>query len=217
MIRSKLALISSVVLFVICMLLYFPFSNNVRLGASATFMSFPIRNQNGFIFLGIFGSILFIIAMILLVIGMKKYRFRTIVIVAIVYTVLPNLLITVYQEMLANGIEAISYDGNGKCNFKYVSKDLLNSECTIVLHNHSNKAVPFELEFLDSYFMEDEARMESLMNLAGPYSFTIEGNSKKSIHLKKLLELSNVPNHIEGGTSFNIHFKLIDGETTRTF
>jgi hypothetical protein len=34
--------------------------------------------------------------------------------------------------------------------------------------------------------------------------------------LKELLELSDVPNRIGGGTSFNIHFKLIDGETTRT-
>ena len=63
--------------------------------------------------------------------------------------------------------------------------------------------------------MEDEVRMESLMNLAGPYSITIEANRKKSIHLKELLELSDVPKHIDGGTSMNIHFKLIDKKTVR--
>jgi hypothetical protein len=73
-----------------------------------------------------------------------------------------------------------------------------------------------ELEFLDSFFMEDEVRMESLMNLAGPYIITIEANRKKSIHLKELLQLSDVPKHIDGGTSNNIHFKLSDGEKTRT-
>ena len=216
MIRSKVALISSVVILGICMYLYFPFPNNVMLEARSTFMSFPIRNQDGYIFLGIIGSVLFIIAMILLVIGMKKYHFRTIVIVVIVYAILPNLLITMYQETLASGITAISYDGNGNCNFEYVSEDLLNGECNLVLHNRSNEDVSFELEFLDSFFMEDEVRMESLMNLAGPYSITIEANRKKSIHLKELLELSDVPKHIEGGTSYNIHFKLIDGENTRT-
>ena len=90
MIRSKVALISSIVLLGICMYLYFPFPNNVMLEARATFMSFPIRNQDGYIPLGIIGSVLFIIAMILLFIGIKKYRFRTIVIVVIVYAILPS-------------------------------------------------------------------------------------------------------------------------------
>ena len=186
------------------------------LEARSTFMSFPIRNQDGFILLGIIGSSLFIIAMTLLVIGMKKYRLRTIVIVVIIYAILPNVLITMYQETLASGITAISYDGNGHCNFEYVGKDLLNGKCNFVLHNRSGKDISFELEFLDSFFMEDEVRMESLMNVAGPYNITIEANHKKSIHLKELLELSDVPKHIEGGTSNNIHFKLIDGEKTRT-
>jgi hypothetical protein len=156
MIRSKVALISSVIILSICMYLFFPFPNNVMLEARSTFMSFPICNQDGYILLGIIGSVLFIIAMILLVMAMKKYHFRTIVIVVIVYSILPNLLITMYQETLASGIKAISYDGNGNCNFEYVSEGLLNGECNLVLHNRSNKAVSFELVFLDSYFMEDE-------------------------------------------------------------
>ena len=216
MIKSKLALISSVIILGICMYLYFPFPNNVMLDARSTFMSFPISNQEGYILLGIIGSVMFIIAMILLVIGIKKYHFRTIIIVVIVYALLPNLLISVYQETLASGITAVSYDGNGQCNFESVSKDLLNGECSLVLHNRSNEAVSFELEFIDSFFTEDEVQMESLMNLAGPYSITIEANRKESIHLKELLELSDVPKHIEEGTSSDIHFKLIDGENTRT-
>ena len=216
MIRSKAALISSAIILCICIYLYFPFPNNVLLDARSTFMSFPINNQEGYIVLGIMGSALFIIAMILLARGMKKYHFRTIVIVIVVYALLPNLLITMYQETLASGIDALSYDENGKCNFDSVGKDLLNGECSFVLHNRSNEIVTFELEFLDSYSRDDEERMQSLMNVTGPYSITIEANHKKSIHLKELLDVSDVPNHIEGGTSFNIHFKLIDGENTRT-
>ena len=49
MIRSKVALISSVVILCICMYLYFPFPNNVMLEARSTFMSFPIRNQDGYV------------------------------------------------------------------------------------------------------------------------------------------------------------------------
>ncbi len=214
-IKNKFPLISSIVILGICMFLYFPSPYNVMIEAYFTFMSFPIRNQDGFILLGIIGSVLFIIAMILLFISLKKYRLRTIVIVVISFAILPNLLITLYQETLASGIMAVSYDGNGECNFENVREDLLSGECSLVLHNRSNKSVSFELEFLDSYFIENEVRMESLMNLAGPYIITIEANSKKSIHLKELLDVSDVPKHIEGGTSFNIHFKIIDDETTR--
>jgi len=186
------------------------------LDAYSTFMSFPISNQDGYIVLGIIGSAMFLIAIILLVIGMKKYHFRTIVIVVIVYTFLPKFLIMTYQETLASGIMAISYDGEGQCNFENVSEDLINGECNLILHNRSNEAVTFELEFLDSYFMEDGVRMESLMNVVGPYSITIEANQEKSIYIKELLDLSGIPKHIESGTSFNVHVNLIDGETKRT-
>ena len=121
-----------------------------------------------------------------------------------------------YQETLASGIDALSFDESGKCNFDSVGKDLINGECSFVLHNRSNETVTFELEFLDSNYRDDEERMESLMNVTGPYSITIEANHKKSIHLKELLDVSDVPNHIDEGTSFNIHYKLIDGENTRT-
>lgn len=194
------------------MYLYFPFPKNELLDARSTFMSFPIRKQDGYVSLGIIGSVLFIFSMILIVIGIKKYHLRTVIIVVLVYALLPKLLITVYQETLASGISANSYDGNGMCSFQYVNEDLSIGECNFILHNRSNGAVSFELEFLDSYSLEKEVRMESLMNLGGPYSITIEANQKKSIYLKELLNLKDVPKHIDGGTSWNIHFKLTDGE-----
>ena len=214
MIKNKLALISSFVILVICMSLYFPFPNNVMLEARATFMSFPIRNQDGYILLGVIGSVLFIIGMVLLMISIKKYHIRTFLIAVIVYAFLPHILITIYQETFASGIYAISYDNNGTCDFNAEGDDLLKGECNFLLHNRSNQDVTFELEFLDSSLWE-EIRMESLMNLAGPYTITIEANRKKSINLKEILNVKDVPKHIEGGSSNNIHFKLIDGKTIR--
>jgi len=153
--------------------------------------------------------------MILLIVGIKKYHFRTIIITLIIYALLPKLLITIYQETLAVGISAISYDGNGTCEFQDMNENLLDGECNLMLHNRSNETVSFELEFLDSLFMEDEVRMESLMNIGGPYSITIEANRKKSVHLKGFLDLSDVPKHIDGGSSMNIQLKLIDKKTVR--
>lgn len=216
MIRRKSALISSAIILSICMYLYFPFPNNLMLDSRVTFMSFPIRNQDGYIVLGIIGSFLFVIAMVLLVLGLKKYHFQTVIIVAIAYVLLPLELITLYQETFASGISAISYDGKGECTFDAVNENLLSGECKFILQNHSNEAVSLNLELLDSYFLDDETRMESLMNISGPYSIIIEANEKKSIHLNELLDVTNVPKHIEGGTLHNVHFKLIDSESERT-
>ena len=216
MVRNKAALICSIVILCICMHLSSLFPNNEWVEARSTFMSFPIRNQDGYIVLGIVGSVLFIMAMILWAIGVKKnYRLGTIIMVVILYSLLPKMIHTLYQETLASGIMAVSYNGKGTCKFEYVSADLLNGECSFMLQNRSNEDVSFELEFLDSYFTEDGVRMESLMNVAGPYQITIEANRKKSIHLKELLDLSDVPNHIDGGSSNHIHFNLIDRETKR--
>lgn len=215
MIKNKVGLLSSIIILCICMFLYFPYPSNVTFEARSMFMSFPMSNKDGLVFTGIIGSVLFIIAIVLLWKSLKKYQLRTIVIVAILYTILPHLLITIYQETLASGIMAVSYDHNGNCNFQEVREDLLSGECTLVLNNRSNESVSFELEFLESHYYEDEMRAESLMNLAGPYYITIEANNTKSIHLKELLDVSDVPKHIEGGASTSIHFKIIDDEATR--
>lgn len=215
MIKNKLALVGSAIILCICMYLYFPFPNLETLNAITQFMSFPIRTQDGYAPLGIIGSFLFIIAIFLLIIGIKKHRFLMVVIVLIVYALLPKLLIGVYQETLASGISAISYDGKGTCDFKDVSEDVLDGECSLILRNHSNEDVSFKLEFLDSFVIDDGMRMESLMNLGSPYNITIKANSNKSIHVKKLLELSDVPKHINGGTSNGFHIKINDGEITR--
>lgn len=215
MIKNKIAIAISFILLVICMSIYFPFPNNEMIKARSSFMTFPIRNEEGYVFLGIFTSVLFVISLVLLQIGLKKYHFRTLVLVILAFALIPMALITVYQETFAEGIYAIKYDGNGNCNFDYMSEDLLNGECSLILHNRSNEAVSFQLEFLDSFFHEDGVRMESLMNVAGPYNVTLEANSKSSIYLKELLDVRGIPKHIEGGSSSNIHIKLTEGQRSR--
>lgn len=216
MIRNKLALISSAILFIICMSFFFPFPNNELIDVRTTIMSFPISNKDGYIVLGIIGAVLFGIALILLVLGLKKYHFRMVILVFFSYALLPLLLITMYQETLASGINAISYNGNGTCEFEDISEDLIIGDCTIVLKNHSNEAVTFILEFLDANFMDDGMRMESLMNIAGPYAITLEANEKKSIRLNEVLNVAKEPLHIISGTSNNVHVKIMDGEKERS-
>ncbi|ODV55983.1 hypothetical protein [Lysinibacillus fusiformis] len=215
MIRNKVALVTSIILLGICMCLFFPFPNYQMVNARSSFMSFPILTDDGYVLLGLLGSALFIFALILLVEGMKKYHLLSIGVVLITFTFLPILLMTIYQETFARGIMAISYTKNGECQFDVVSKHVLQGECHLELQNRSNEAVSFELEFLDDHLTGKGPRIESLMNVAGPYYVTIEPNRNKFIHIKELLDLSDVPNHIQGGGSSFIHIKIIDGEAAR--
>lgn len=215
MIRSKGALIGAAMLLCICLYLTFSISDAEKIGARSQFMTFPINYKDGYILFGIIGSILFIIALFLIVLGLKRYRFRTVAIVAVLYGLSPLILMTLYQETLASGIDSISYDGNGECHFESIGEEQLKGECNFILHNHSNEAVSFELDFLDSNVMPEAVRMESLMNLAGPYYFTIEANEKRSFDFNEILEVSGVPDRIEWGNTAKIHFKLMDGGNTR--
>jgi hypothetical protein len=177
MIKNKAALISSGIILSICMFLFFPFPDDELINARTTFMSFPIRTIEGYNLLGIIGSMMFLTAIILLALGLRKYRFRTVIIVFIVYAFLPKLLITVYQETFAEGIAAVSYDNNGTCDFEQESEDFITGECSVVLKNHSNEAVTFQLTFIDEFFSKaNEVRMQSLLNENGPYNITLEAN-----------------------------------------
>ncbi|QHE60499.1 hypothetical protein FHE72_05170 [Rossellomorea vietnamensis] len=215
MIKNKKYLIASGVILAICMSLYFPYPNNKMIYERSTFMSFPISDQDGYNLLAIIGSFLFIFAMILLVKGISKYHVRTVIIVLFAYSLLPLGLVAVYQETLAEVIAAISYDGKGTCDIDRVTEDELSGECQLLITNHSGDPVTFEIEFLDPYIPDEAYRLTSLMNEGGPYQITVEADREKMVDVKGLLDVSDVPNHGDGGGSTNVHFKISDGERER--
>ncbi|MCR8848000.1 hypothetical protein NQ095_06235 [Rossellomorea sp. SC111] len=215
MIKNKKYLIASCLILIICMSLYFPFPNHQMIFERMTFMSFPISDQDGYNVLAIIGSFLFIFAIVLLVKGISKYHIRTVIIVLFSYSLLPLGLVMLYQETFAEGIAAISYDGTGTCDFERVSEDELNGECHLLITNHSGDPVTFDIEFLDSYIPDEDHRRTSLMNEGGPYRITVEANCEKMVEVKELLDLSDVPYHVDGGGSMNVHLRISDGEKER--
>lgn len=218
MIKNITALISAVVLLAICMFLFFPYPNNPLIGATITFMSFPIQNEDGFVWKGIVATTIFLIAMALLIYGLKKFYVVAALLVLFLYALLPGYLVTAYQETIASGIGAISYDQNGECTFDTVEDNVrMKGECELTLKNHSSKPATFELEFMDTGFGSEESKMESLMNIAGPYTMTVEGNRTEFIELNEILDISDVSNHIYSGSSSDVHFKLIEKNKERIF
>lgn len=217
MIKNRTALISSVVLLAISMALYFPYPNNKLIGAGVVFMSFPVQNADGIVWKGIFGSILFLVGMALLIYGLKKFYVVFAILVLFAYALLPGYLIKGYQQTLASGIGAVSYDNDGKCAFDTLEDTRMTGKCSLTLKNHSKEPVTFELEFIDSIMSTNDARMESLLNIEGPYVITIEGKHEEFIQLDEVIDVADVPNHFYSGSTSVINFKLIEGNKERIF
>ncbi len=217
MIKNRTALISSVILLAISMALYFPYPNNKLIGANVVFMSFPIQNVDGFVLKGIFCSVLFLAGMAFLIYGLKKFYVVFAILVLFAYALLPGYLITGYQKTLASGIGAISYDNDGKCAFDTLEDMRMTGQCSLSLKNNSKEPVTFELEFIDSIMSDNDARMESLLNIEGPYVITIDGKSEEFIQLDEVIDVSDVPNHFYSGSTASINFKLIEGKKERIF
>lgn len=217
MIKNKYYIYGSLALFILCEALFFPYPNNHLFDARVTFLIFPLIDANGFIFIGIFGSIVFILSLTLVVLGVKKYYTLSVILTSVAFVVLPLLIISIIQQTFATGIYAISYDGAGECKIEEHSVDEVKGECFIKLMNHSAEKLDFRMELIDSFAPEEKARFESLFNLAGPIYITLLPNEEKTIHLEQSIVISNIKHPIGLGTSHNVHFKIIDGKNERIF
>ena len=218
MIKNSTALIGAALLLIICQFIFFPYPNNPLLGSTVTFMSFPIQNADGLVMKGIFASVLFLIAMALLIYGLKRFYVVAAVFVLFLYVLLPGYLVTAYQKTFASGIGAISYDQNGKCMFETLEDmDRMTGDCELMLKNHGSEPVTFELEFLDAGFGQEDVKMVSLMNVAGPFKMTIEGKQEEFIQLEEVLNVSDISDHIYSGSTSDVHFKLSGEGKERIF
>lgn len=217
MIRSKTHLYLSFFCFIICVALFFPYPNNHLFDARVTFLFFPLKDGNGFIPMGVVGSLLFILTLAMLVLGLKKFHTLAVIIVSSAFILLPLLVISIIQQTFASGIYAISYDNAGECRTEEVKAMTVKAECFIKLTNYSNQEISFTMELIDSFPPEQEAQFESLLNLDGPIQVTLLPNEEKVIHLDGVIDISKNPNQIAIGTSHHVHFKLKDGEKERVF
>lgn len=180
-------------------------------------MFFPIKNGNGFIPIGVIGSVLFLFTLTMLVLGLKKFYTLAVLIVSSAFILLPLFIIAIIQQSFATGIYAISYDGSGECTTEEVNEATVKGECFIKLTNHSNEDVSFTMELIDSFALEQQAQFESLLNLDGQIQITLKPKEEKTIHLNKVIDISKIQNQIAIGTSHNVHFKLKDNKYERVF
>lgn len=136
---------------------------------------------------------------------------------AIIITIfIPSLIVTAFQETVATGVYAVSYErGKSSCGFEKVDESTLKGECELPFKNHSSNDVQFSIEFYEFYSSEHDLPMLSLMNVGAPYEVELKGKEHKIIKIESYIDVSKLENHIEGGNAAGINIFIKSGEMVR--
>ncbi|MGX1266433.1 hypothetical protein RKD55_004237 [Rossellomorea marisflavi] len=214
MIKNKASVLTAMAIFLICMVLYFPFPENKLSEARTSFMSFPITDNDGFVTLGIVGSVLYVSAIVFLVRGLKKYRIRLVILSMFAYALAPTAAIWLYQLTLASGVYALSYDDRSECTFESEGDGHIYATCDLEWKNHSRDDVSFTLEFLDSPYDKQFPPEEFLK---GSYPVTVEAKGSQTVQIEDEIERPDLKGEFNGAASGFLRIKVTDGDSERRF
>lgn len=217
MIKSKKMLWVAILLFIVSAVMNFPFPHAIPFGETvAQVFNFPIRSANGWHYVGIASLTIFIASIFFLTRSLKKYHMRAFILAILIAIFVPAIILSTYQKTFAKGVNAVYYnDEVSNCEFEMISESTLSGECELSFENYSSKDVQFTLEFHEDYYFEDDAPMVALMNNKAPYEVDLGGKEKKIVNLKTEIDVSNMENHIEGGSASGVNVIIKSGEKMR--
>ena len=217
MIKSKKKFYLALILLVITMVFNFPFPHESPYGETiVSVLNIPIRSVNGFHYVGIASFLLFIVGLYLLVNSVEKYNGRLVVVAIIIVLAGPSMIANSFQKTFAKGIYAVSYERDlSRCHFEMINETTLLGECELPFENYSRNDVHFSIEFYEKYYFEDDVQMVSLMNNAAPYEVKLKGHERKTVKIKRNIDVSNMENHIEGGDASSVNIIIKSGEKSR--
>lgn len=217
MIKSKKKLWIAILLFIVSAVMNFPFPHAIPYGETvAQVFNFPIRSANGWHYVGVASLTIFIASIFFLTRSLKKYHMRAFLLALIIAIFAPALVLSSYQKTFAKGVDAVYYnDEVSNCQFEMVNESTLSGECKLSFENYSSKDVQFTLEFHEDYYFEEDAPMVVLMNNKAPYEVDLSGKEKKIVNLKTEIDVSNMENHIEGGSASGVNVIIKSDEKMR--
>ncbi|MEC0282831.1 hypothetical protein [Terribacillus saccharophilus] len=217
MIKSKKMLWIAILLFIVSAVMNFPFPHAIPYGETvAEVFNFPIRSANGWHYVGIASLTIFIASIFFLTRSLKKYHMRAFLLAILIAIFVPAIILSTYQKTFATGVNAVYYnDEVSNCEFEMISESTLSGECELSFENYSSKDVQFTLEFHEDYYFEDDRPMVALMNNKAPYEVDLSGKEKKIVKLKTEIDVSNMENHIEGGSASGVNVIIKSGEKMR--
>ena len=206
----------AIVLWLISLVLTIPFPNALNIERGVSVLNVLVKTENGYQMEGVLTILLFIGSLCFLGMGVKKHQIILGIAAIVSFVFAPSILVNVYQNTLATGIAAVSYDvDKSDCRFNLVDDFTLKGECRLPLQNLSSDDVTFNIEFYETYWYEDDIRIVSLMNEDAPYEVTLRGKQKKWVRVETLIDVSKIENHIEKGTVSGVHIIINAGERKR--
>ncbi|MFS0562058.1 hypothetical protein AB1K91_15080 [Terribacillus sp. 179-K 1B1 HS] len=217
MIKNKKMLWTSLILFIISTVMTIPFPHKNPLGETVvSVFNFPIRTVYGLHYIRIISFILFIASLFFLTRSLEKYHVRAVLFAIIIAVFLPSLIVESYQKTLATGVDAVYYDEKwSDCDFEMVGESTLSGECELPLENYSSDDVEFTVEFYEKYISEDDIPMVSLMNENAPHRIGLMAKERKLVKIKTRIDVSEMENHIEGGSASGVDIMIKAGEKMR--
>lgn len=216
MIKNRYCFGISVILWLICMWLTMPFPNALSTEQGVAVLNVLIKTKDGYQIEGLLTILLLCISLYFLIYAVKKYRIFWSIALIVSFVFVPTLSVNAYQNTLATGIQAVSYDiDKSECKFKLEDDYTLKGACHLPLQNLSTEEVAFNLLFYETYWHEDVVRSVSLMNEGLPYEVKLKGKQKKWVKVEALINVSQIENHIEKGTVSGIHIMINGGGQIR--
>ncbi|MFD2630415.1 hypothetical protein [Oceanobacillus kapialis] len=217
MIKSKKLFYSAVILYVISIVLNFPFPHENPYGETiSSIVNIPIETVNGLQVVGVITLVILISSLVLLAMSLNKYHVRSVLIAIVISMSLPMMLVTLYQNTLATGVYAISYDQeNSHCEFEMVDESTLHGKCELPFENHRGSVNEFTVEFKESYATDRDVPMETLMNQNAPYEVKLDEHDQETITIEADIDVSNMENYIEDGFTRYVSIVIRSGDQIR--
>lgn len=128
----------------------------------------------------------------------------------------PWVLVNLYQETFAKGIDAVSYDRDeSSCSFTMRVESVLRSRCEVALHNHSDSPVSFDIHFKENTLQIDDVPTLSLLNQDGPFRIELNGKEERKVVLEKDIDVSGVPSHADSAEVWGMDIRISEGTKSR--
>jgi len=202
MLKNKPALYVSASLIVVAMIMSFPFRLNSPYGPERTsVLSIPTRTVEGPVYVGMITVSILLLGLVFLVLALKKYKARAVIITILLFVFGPLKIAEAYQTTFASGLDAISYDKErSTCSYEAKDETTMTSQCELYLQNHSKEDVTFKLTFYEEEFSTGSR----YMNDAGPLEVTVPKQNQDPITVKRELKLEKEQPFSGSDSHFNV-------------
>ncbi|WP_233260491.1 hypothetical protein [Paenisporosarcina sp. OV554] len=155
------------------------------------------------------------IGIYLLATSLEKYRVRLVFLALVLYGLLPQYMVNLYQNTFASGIYAIDYNlDSSECNFEPLDDKRINVICDLPLENLSDDEVEFDVRFFNESLLGDQSKLVPLMNEDGPYEVSLQGHETKMVRIQTELDISRLYSY-SGGSSSGVHIEILQGNKMR--